>query len=80
MLIISQYEGYKEQKAGGDITRAVVKQTLFQGLASIGLPFLIIHTSVHGAQKLCKKFSPGSLKWGPTLVVSVHQMFFILVP
>lgn len=40
------YEGYKANRDGGDVTRAVVKQTLFQGLASIGLPFVIIHQSV----------------------------------
>mmetsp|Transcript_27585 Transcript_27585/g.69633 ORF Transcript_27585/g.69633 Transcript_27585/m.69633 type:complete len:250 (+) Transcript_27585:58-807(+) len=62
------YAGYKESKAGGDVARAVTKQTLFQGLASIGLPFLIIHTSVHAAQKGFKRFMPGALKWGPTIV------------
>mmetsp|Transcript_1583 Transcript_1583/g.3810 ORF Transcript_1583/g.3810 Transcript_1583/m.3810 type:complete len:250 (-) Transcript_1583:9-758(-) len=61
------FEGYKEHKAQGDVKRAVVKQTLFQGLASIGLPFLIIHTSVHGAQKLIKSYAPKHLKWGPTV-------------
>ncbi len=60
-----QYQGYKESKKGGDVTRAVVKQSLFQGLASILLPFLIIHTQVCGsrvyactqAQATCSIFS-----------------------
>jgi len=62
------YEGYKANKEGGDVTRAVVKQTIFQGLASIGLPFLIIHQSVHAAQKGFKAYAPKYVKWGPTLV------------
>lgn len=45
------FEGYKANKDGGDVTRAVVKQSVFQGLASIGLPFLIIHQSVRCTRK-----------------------------
>jgi len=67
-LIAAFCANAKESKAGGDVTRATAKQTLFQGLASIGLPFLIIHTSVHAAQKGFKRFMPGGLKWGPTIV------------
>jgi len=62
------YEGYKESKAGGEVSRTLIKQTLFQGLASIGLPFLIIHTAVHTTQKACKQYAPKALKWGPTIV------------
>ena len=43
------YVGYKESKKGeaGHVARAVAFQTVFQGLASIALPYLIIHTAVH---------------------------------
>ena len=52
--------GYKESKKGeeGNVPRAVAFQTIFQGLASIGLPYVIIHTAVHQSQKFCLKRAP----------------------
>ena len=54
------YVGYKESKKGeaGNVPRAVAFQTVFQGLASIAVPYLIIHTAVHQSQKFCLKRAP----------------------
>ena len=50
------YTGHKEsKKESGNVARAVVFQAVFQGLASIGLPYFIIHTAVHQSHKFCSK-------------------------
>mmetsp|Transcript_31235 Transcript_31235/g.73090 ORF Transcript_31235/g.73090 Transcript_31235/m.73090 type:complete len:484 (-) Transcript_31235:12-1463(-) len=58
----------EEKIEGGNVTRAAVHRTVFQGVASIGMPFLIIHTAVHMAHKQIHKHAPKYLKWGPTII------------
>jgi mitochondrial fission process protein 1 len=51
------YVGYKERESKkGDAGN--VPRTAFQGLASIALPYLIFHTTVHQSQKFCLKRAP----------------------
>ena len=71
------YTGHKEsKKEHGDVARAVIFQTIFQGLASIGLPYVIIHTAVHQSHKLCQKrcsppVAPAPLLTGPRACLCV---------
>eukprot|EP00960_Hanusia_phi_P030976 748996-Hanusia_phi.AAC.1 len=60
--------GYQEHKRNGNVVRAVTFQTIFQGLASIALPFAIIHTSVHACHKALKQRAPKYAQIGPTIV------------
>ena len=53
-----QEEPKSKKGEEGNVPRAVAFQTIFQGLASIGLPYMIIHTAVHQSQKLCLKRAP----------------------
>eukprot|EP00760_Papus_ankaliazontas_P004466 PhM_4_TR11905/c0_g1_i1/m.27170/K17981/MTFP1, MTP18; mitochondrial fission process protein 1 len=60
---------YKEYEMGSDttdITRTAVKQTLFNSIASMGLPAVTIHTAVHAAQKVFTRVGKYQ-KWGPTV-------------
>uniref|UniRef100_A0A6U5XQ52 Mitochondrial fission process protein 1 n=2 Tax=Guillardia theta TaxID=55529 RepID=A0A6U5XQ52_GUITH len=60
--------GYQEHKRNGNVVRAVTFQTIFQGLASIALPFAIIHTSVHACHKALKQRAPKYAQIGPTIL------------
>ncbi|KAK3257966.1 hypothetical protein CYMTET_32969 [Cymbomonas tetramitiformis] len=60
------YHGYKAQQEGGDVQRTVTHAFVFQSLASLAAPTLIIHTTVHTAQKICKQLGRFT-KWGPTI-------------
>ena len=50
----------------------VTKVAAFQLIASIALPFLVIHQTVKGSTVLLKRFAPANLtslhKWGPSAV------------
>jgi len=62
------YTGYKESlKPDGNTTRALTHAAVFQGVASLALPMVIIHQAVHGAQYVTKRLGRFT-KWGPTLV------------
>ncbi|KAF9575324.1 hypothetical protein BGW38_008238 [Lunasporangiospora selenospora] len=66
------YEGYKAKMAGADdavVRNTVIKRTVFQGLASLVLPAVTIHTVVHQSAKLFKSSANATLKrWGPTAI------------
>lgn len=50
------------------ISRVVLFQSLFQGIASMGLPALTIHTQVNVSKKLFSTYKGGKyLRWGPTM-------------
>ena len=58
---------YKESlKPDGNATRTFVHSTIFQGVASLALPMVIIHQAVHAAQYATKKMGRFT-KWGPTI-------------
>mmetsp|Transcript_11194 Transcript_11194/g.30279 ORF Transcript_11194/g.30279 Transcript_11194/m.30279 type:complete len:248 (+) Transcript_11194:88-831(+) len=61
------YTVYKEsKKPGADLTRATAHAVCFQGIASLALPAVIIHQTVHAAQGVAKRAGRFT-KWGPTL-------------
>ncbi|KAF9436912.1 hypothetical protein BGZ76_002576 [Entomortierella beljakovae] len=66
------YEGYKAKKAGHsteEVRSIVIKRGVFQGLASLLLPAVTIHTVVHQSAKLFKDSANVNLKkWGPTAI------------
>ncbi|KAF9174684.1 hypothetical protein BGX21_001465 [Mortierella sp. AD011] len=66
------YEGYKAKLAGSSndiIGMTVLKRGIFQGLASLLLPAVTIHTVVHQSGKLFKNTANATLKkWGPTAI------------
>mmetsp|Transcript_5077 Transcript_5077/g.10404 ORF Transcript_5077/g.10404 Transcript_5077/m.10404 type:complete len:221 (-) Transcript_5077:176-838(-) len=45
--------GVKAKRAGKDVVRAVSQAALFQSVASLAVPGLLIHQTVHTAQKIC---------------------------
>eukprot|EP00959_Pyramimonas_sp_CCMP1952_P039929 834810-Pyramimonas_sp.AAC.3 len=45
--------GLKAKKMGKDVVRAVSHASAFQGIASIIVPGVVIHQTVHAAQKIC---------------------------
>ena len=62
--------GYADWKRGYDkeeITRTVVERTIFQSVASMGLPALTIHTQVRVFSNIFKKMGRFQ-KWGPTMM------------
>jgi fission process protein 1 len=70
------WEGYKHQKrnylteAGKpmSMTQVIVERTVFQAIASIAVPFLVIHTTVDVATKVFKKYLPKYTRFGPSIV------------
>jgi len=65
---IAQHAAAEQKKPHGEVVRAIAHQSTFHALASIGLPFLIIHTAVHFAHTATKKSPPAVARWGPTVV------------
>jgi len=62
------YVGYHEsKKQEPQVTRTVAERTAFQALASVILPFLIIHTQVHVFHKLLHARGGALAKFGPTV-------------
>ena len=60
--------GYRSEH--GDpmtLTRCVVERSTFQALASVTIPFVLIHTSVDMTTRLCKRIGRFQ-KWGPSVV------------
>ncbi|KAI8924344.1 mitochondrial 18kDa protein, partial [Entophlyctis helioformis] len=66
------YEGYKSHHRGDsqtELARAVTQRTIFQGLASLLIPAISIHTAVDLTAKALRNSKPGMLRtWGPTTV------------
>ncbi|KAF9395838.1 hypothetical protein CPC16_006532 [Podila verticillata] len=66
------YEGYKAHIAGAPtdvVGMTVLKRGIFQGLASLLMPAITIHTVVHQSGKLFKNSANATLKrWGPTAI------------
>lgn len=68
------YAGYAESQKPGTtsshIGKTVAHSTVFQGLASLSLPFLVIHNAVHLSEKhIFKTMQNAFLKrWGPSAV------------
>eukprot|EP00823_Brevimastigomonas_motovehiculus_P005501 TRINITY_DN4065_c0_g1_i1.p1 TRINITY_DN4065_c0_g1~~TRINITY_DN4065_c0_g1_i1.p1 ORF type:complete len:253 (-),score=55.95 TRINITY_DN4065_c0_g1_i1:318-1076(-) len=62
-------EGRREYKAGKgptEVTRSVVKRSIFQSLASMALPAVTIHTQVKVFKKVFASIGKYQ-RWGPTL-------------
>jgi len=59
------YHDYKNGKSNEEVTRTVIKRSIFQTFASMLLPALTIHTAVSLSSKFLfkKRFN----KWGPTI-------------
>jgi fission process protein 1 len=72
-------EGYKEYQNGGtqtEVLRTVISRGIFQSMASMILPAITIHSTVHlsdGVFKRVGKFQ----KWGPT-VAGISFIRYIL--
>ncbi|KAF9915127.1 hypothetical protein BX616_006840 [Lobosporangium transversale] len=66
------YEGYKAKIAGAPtdvVGMTVLKRGIFQGLASLLMPAITIHTVVHQSARLFKNSANITLKkWGPTAI------------
>ena len=50
------------------MTQVIVERSIFQAIASIAAPFLVIHTTVDVATKAFKKYLPKYTKFGPSIV------------
>jgi fission process protein 1 len=70
------YEAYKLKKRGYvhekthepmSMTQLVVERSVFQAIASVIVPFAVIHTSVDVGKKVCNKLNRFK-KWGPTVI------------
>eukprot|EP00959_Pyramimonas_sp_CCMP1952_P025097 526589-Pyramimonas_sp.AAC.1 len=61
------YHGYLESQRKGDVTKAVAHATVFQLLASLVIPAVLIHQVVHVAHKGFHKLGRYT-KWGPSIV------------
>ena len=69
-------EGEKDHKSGKDskeVTRTVVKRSIFQSVASMALPAFAIHTQVRAFSYVFKRLGRFQ-RWGPTC------MGLVLVP
>ncbi|KAI1292406.1 hypothetical protein EDD11_008789 [Mortierella claussenii] len=66
------YEGYKAKISGAPndvVGMTVLKRGVFQGLASLLMPAITIHTVVHQSGRLFKHSANITLKkWGPTAI------------
>jgi len=65
------YQGMKESDGGGDSTqvlRTVSKTFVFQSIASVAIPSILIHQAVHLAQKGFAKAPPRVRVMGPAIV------------
>jgi len=58
---------HESKKDKGEPLRVFCHQSIFHGVASLGLPMVIIHQAVHGAQYATKRLGRFT-KWGPSLV------------
>ncbi len=61
------YNSFIAEEEKRSVKRAVAHATVFQGLASLLAPFVIIHTAGGGVQKLVKDQKPFVRKWSPTV-------------
>eukprot|EP01089_Gocevia_fonbrunei_P016896 TRINITY_DN5348_c0_g1_i1.p1 TRINITY_DN5348_c0_g1~~TRINITY_DN5348_c0_g1_i1.p1 ORF type:complete len:212 (-),score=31.00 TRINITY_DN5348_c0_g1_i1:29-664(-) len=64
------YEGYKTHAVGADtntLAHVVIKRGVFQSLASMMLPAILIHTQVNLFSKVFKKVGRFQ-RWGPTIM------------
>lgn len=74
------WEAYKLKKRNNrtesgeymTMTQLIIERSAFQALASIALPFLLIHTTVDITKKVCNKVGRFQ-KWGPSLAGFVFQ-------
>ncbi|KAF8940964.1 mitochondrial 18 KDa protein-domain-containing protein [Dissophora ornata] len=66
------YEGYKAKISGAPndvVGMTVLKRGIFQGLASLLMPAITIHTVVHQSGRLFKHSANATMKkWGPTAI------------
>ena len=67
------YNGYMEHEHGGEshhVALTIAHSIIYQGIASILIPYVVIHNSVHISEKrLFKSMSNTALRhWGPSLV------------
>lgn len=68
------YHGYLVKQRGNDdmcVARQTIQHAVFQGIASLAIPTIIIHTAVHQSQKILKgmpKASPRLVMYGPSAV------------
>jgi len=63
------YKASQDGKTSTEVARAATQEFTFQGIASLALPTVIIHTAVHQSQKLFVKSVNATLaRWGPCFV------------
>ena len=63
--------GYKTDKGTPmSMSQLVIERSTFQAIASVALPFAIIHTAVDGTKHLCHKVQglKRFAKWGPSII------------
>jgi len=64
-------EAYNKHSSREKTFDTIARATVFQVLASLTLPFILIHGGVHVTQKLLKRAavsSPAALRWTPSAV------------
>jgi fission process protein 1 len=60
--------GYKTEKnIPMSLTQCIVERSAFQAVASIAVPFFVIHSTVSITNKICAKIGKFQ-KWGPSIV------------
>lgn len=64
------YQSYKRDDSKSTTVKIVAERTLFQGLSSLLLPAITIHSVVHTAksQLIKMKAKPGMIRWGPSVL------------
>lgn len=50
------------------VVRTACHAATFQGIASVGIPFVVIHSVVKHSATGFAKFMPAGLKWGPSIL------------
>lgn len=65
------YTGWLEQQRGSSpelVARQTLECAVFQGLASLLIPTVVIHTAVHQSQKMLQSAPKPLARWGPSVV------------
>lgn len=65
------YTGWLEKQRGSSpelVARQTFECAVFQGLASLLIPTVVIHTAVHQSQKLFQRAPTPLARWGPSVV------------
>merc|ERR1712232_91301 len=73
--------GYEVSGDASKVKMTVAHATVFQGLASLLIPFVVIHNAVHASEKHLFRASASAFAraWGPSMVALVIIPFLPMV-